>query len=252
MSYAYAVWTAILILVWLIAFIGLRNRWSRRKMLATSLLTMPLGLTEPLFVPDYWNPPTLFDLAETTGFDLESLGFSFAVGGLASTLYDRIRPAHHATIEPEHRHLPGHRWHRLAISSPLVSFFVLYALDWFNPIYSAILALAIGGLFAGYCRPDLWRKMLAGAALFGLFYFAFFVSLVLSYPAYVEHVWNLTDISGILLLGVPIEEILFALSLGFLWSSAYEHITWSRPLAAPRSTVPDANDNTGAARTRDD
>lgn len=252
MSYAYAVWTAMLIVVWLIVFIGLRRRWSRRKMLTTSLLTMPLGLTEPLFVPEYWNPPTLLDLAQSTGFDLESLGFSFTVGGLASTLYDRIRPAPHATIEPDHRHRHRHRWHRVAISSPLLSFFVLYAVGWFNPIYSAILALGIGGLFAGYCRPDLLHKMLAGAVLFGLFYFVFFLSLVLSYPGYVEHVWNLTEISGILLLGVPIEEILFALSLGFLWSSAYEHITWSRPLAATPSTLSDTNGSAGAAKTHDD
>lgn len=40
-------------------------------MAAVSLGTMPLGLTEPLFVPAYWNPPTLWDLARQVGFDLE-------------------------------------------------------------------------------------------------------------------------------------------------------------------------------------
>jgi hypothetical protein len=32
-------------------------------------------LTEPLFVPDYWNPPSLFDLARRSGFDIESVIF---------------------------------------------------------------------------------------------------------------------------------------------------------------------------------
>lgn len=41
---------------------------------------MLLGFTEPLFVPAYWNPPTLFDLAQRTGFDIESLIFTFAIG----------------------------------------------------------------------------------------------------------------------------------------------------------------------------
>lgn len=45
-----------------------------------SLATAFFGLTEPLFVPEYWNPPTLFDLAQRTGFDLESLIFCFGIG----------------------------------------------------------------------------------------------------------------------------------------------------------------------------
>ncbi len=35
-------------------------------------------------------------------------------------------------------------------------------------------------------------------------------------------------ISGILILGVPLEELLFALSFGFYWSGVYEHVKWYR------------------------
>lgn len=56
-------------------------------MWTVSLATAPFGLTEPLFVPEYWNPPTLFDLAQRTGFDLESLIFCFGIGGVSSVLY---------------------------------------------------------------------------------------------------------------------------------------------------------------------
>lgn len=51
-------------------------------MIWASVMTMPLGLTEPLFVPAYWNPPSLFNLAQRTGFDIESLIFAFAIGAL--------------------------------------------------------------------------------------------------------------------------------------------------------------------------
>lgn len=50
-------------------------------MLYVSFLTSLLGLTEPIFVPKYWNPPSLFNLAQNTGFDIESLLFSFGIGG---------------------------------------------------------------------------------------------------------------------------------------------------------------------------
>jgi len=51
-------------------------------MLWASLFTMPFGPTDPLFVPEYWSPPSLFDLARTTGFDIESLIFCFDIGGI--------------------------------------------------------------------------------------------------------------------------------------------------------------------------
>lgn len=35
-------------------------------------------------------------------------------------------------------------------------------------------------------------------------------------------------ISGVLVLGIPVEELAFAFSLGFLWSSAYEHLKWQK------------------------
>lgn len=50
-------------------------------MLRVSLLTAPFGLTEPLFVPEYWNPPSLFVLEQRTGFDLEIFIFCFGIGG---------------------------------------------------------------------------------------------------------------------------------------------------------------------------
>src|SRR5450830_413140 len=47
------------------------------------------GLTDPIFVPAYWNPPSLFELAQRTGFDIESLIFSFAIGASAPSCTTR-------------------------------------------------------------------------------------------------------------------------------------------------------------------
>ena len=90
MQYAYLIWSLILLGIWGAIF-AMRQQL-RVKMLRMSLITAPLGLSEPLFVPDYWLPPTLFDLAERTGFDLESLIFAFAVGGISSSIYPALVP----------------------------------------------------------------------------------------------------------------------------------------------------------------
>lgn len=88
--------------------------------------------------------------------------------------------------------------------------------------------MVVGGLAAWYCRPDLKKKMVTSAFIFLILYFFYFLTLIAISPGYVERVWNLGAISGVLILGIPLEELLFAWSFGFIWSSIYEHITWRR------------------------
>lgn len=70
--------------------------------------------------------------------------------------------------------------------------------------------------------------MIVSAGIFLEIYFIYFLTLIAMYPGYVEKVWNLKIISGILILGIPMEELLFAISFGFIWSSVYEHLTWHK------------------------
>lgn len=195
-------------------------------MLSVSLWTSLLGFTEPLFVPEYWSPPSLFDLAMKTGFDIESFIFTFGIGGIAVVIYERIFPVRHEQMSVEERHGTRHKYHLLALLSAPVIFVLLLLFTDLNPIYSSIIALVAGSLAAWYCRPDLKKKMIVGAFIFLAFYFLYFLILTTLYPGYVEKVWNLKGISGVLVSGVPLEELLFAFGVGFLWSSAYEHIKW--------------------------
>lgn len=93
-----------------------------------SLITMPFGLTEPLFVPVYWHPPSLFDLAHRTGFDLESLVFCFAIGGLGVILYDVIFQVDHEQMDSAERHHARHRFHIWTLLAPVILFPLLYFL----------------------------------------------------------------------------------------------------------------------------
>ncbi len=84
----------------------------------------------------------------------------------------------------------------------------------------------IAGIAALWCRPDLKKKIWVSGVLFTVFYFLYFFLLELFSPGYVERVWNLSAISGINLLNVPLEELVFAFTFGMLWSSYYEHLNW--------------------------
>ena len=84
----------------------------------------------------------------------------------------------------------------------------------------------IGGVAAILCRPDLTKKIAIGAVLFLALYFISFLLFNIIYPGSVQKNWNLTAISGILVFGVPLEELMFAFTFGMMWSSVYEHIKW--------------------------
>lgn len=228
MQYAWLVWSLLLLAIWAVVYLSLKSKESKKEMFVVSFWTSLLGLTEPLFVPEYWNPPSLFNLAQRTGFDVESLLFAFGVGGGATIIYEWIFKIKHKSLSiTEHNH-PRHRIHLFALFSAPVIFILFSLFSNLNPIYSAVFALIAGGLFTWYCRPDLKKKMLISALIFLGIYFIYFFTLIAMYPGYVEQVWNLNVISGILILGIPLEELLFALSFGFFWSSVYEHLTWRK------------------------
>ena len=226
--YVWLVWSLAFLVPW--GLLAALAPAQRRPMLRASLFTAPFGLTEPLFVPAYWSPPSLFDLARTTGFDVESVIFSFGIGGVAAVLYDALARRRLVLIHPEHRTEPRHRFHRWALVAPPLVFVPLYLLPW-NPIYAAVLALVIGGTGALFCRPDLTGKSLATGGLFLAYYTLFLVALEWSAPGYIGRVWNLGVLSGILLGPLPIEELLFAAAFGMYWAGVYEHVTWTRGLA---------------------
>ena len=226
-QYVWFVWSMILLGIWGVVY-ALLDHSRRHEMLLVSLVTSLFGLTEPIFVPAYWNPPSLFNLAHRTGFDIESIIFTFGVAGIASVIYELVFPVRHVHIPESERHSYKHRLHFWTIISTPVIFFVLILIAPINPIYSFFVATGIGGTLALYCRPDLKLKMLTSAFLFTVIYFLYFLTLLAIAPGYVQVVWDLKAISGILILGIPLEEYIFAFCIGLIWSSIYEHIMWYR------------------------
>ncbi len=122
------------------------------------------------------------------------------------------------------RRAPRHKFHYWALAAPFLSFPILYPLPW-NPIYAAVAAMVLGAAAAMFCRPDLVRKTWAGALLFVAFYSVFLMGVELTGPGYITRVWNLGALSGIRIIGMPLEELMFAAAFGAYWSGVYEHFS---------------------------
>ena len=221
--YVWLVWSSAFLLPSIALYLA--NRELRTVMWRVSLATMLFGITEPLFVPVYWNPPSLFELAQRTGFDIESFIFSFALGGIGTVLYDTFVRRHLIAASQVQRNAPWHRLHLAALLMPFVLFVPLYFLPW-NPIYPVLICLVLGAIASDLCRPELRRASIIGGLLFFGLYAVFMLGLKWFAPGYIAAVWNLPALIGGRLYGIPVEELLFGFAFGLYWSGIYEHFTW--------------------------
>ena len=237
--YVWLIWSSAFLIPW--AALYLATPALREVMWRASLATMLFGLTEPIFVPKYWTPPSLFELTERTGFDIESLVFSFALGGIGTVLYDAFAGRELVRATAALRHAPQHRLHRLhrwALLLPFAAFVPLYFLPW-NSIYAVLTCLLLGAIASNVCRPELRRKSIVGGLLFLALYAVFMLGLKSLAPGYIGAVWNLPALRVGLLYGIPTEELMFGFAFGLYWSGVYEHYTWTvagDPIRASRQS----------------
>jgi hypothetical protein len=232
--YVWLTWSSTFMVPWLALYVA--NLRLRAVMWRASAATALFGLTEPIFVPEYWNPPSLFELARHTGFDIESLIFAFALGGIGSVFYNTLTHQHLVPASATERVAPLHRFHLAALLVPLASFVPLYFLPW-NPIYPVLVSLLLGAIGSVVCRPSLGRKTVVGALLFLALYGVFMLGLRVITPGYIAEVWNLAALRGGLVIGIPLEELLFGLLFGAYWTGIYEHFTWSESVTHTHAPV---------------
>jgi len=232
--YVWLAWAGAFLVPWIALYVA--NPLLRGVMLRTSAATALFGLTEPIFVPAYWNPPSLFELAQRTGFDVESIIFSFAIGGIGATLYKMVTRTHLAPVGIGQRSEPLHRFHRFGLLVAPVAFVPLTLPPW-NVIYAVIVALALGSVASVICRPHLVRTAIVGGLFFFGLYAVFMFGLTLI-DGYIPQVWNLPALSGLLIGGIPLEELLFGAAFGMYWSSVYEHFTWTETVPHSHSPGP--------------
>ena len=234
--YVWLIWSVAFLIPWMAIYLA--NAPLRPVIWRASFGTALLGLTEPIFVPEYWNPPSLFELARRTGFDIESLVFAFAIGGIGSALYHTLTRQHLAPVGGG-RSGRLHHIHRVALLTPFVAFALLYMLlDW-NPIYPVIVSLLLGAVASVLCRPDLLKKTVVGGLLFLGLYAVFMLGLRWGAPGYIAEVWNLAALRGGLVYGIPLEELLFGLTFGLYWTGVYEHFTWSTSIPHRGTATPE-------------
>lgn len=220
-KYAYLLGNLFLLLpVWAVLF-WLRPD-KRKEMLIVSLLTGFAGpLSELWYLQDYWNPETFNGWP--IGF--EDYLFGFGIGGIASVAYEVFSRRYYMRKK-------DHRYKWLSFLLPVsIAFLALFNVLFFsgiNSIYASIIAfLAVAAVFI-FFRPDLARDALLSGLVMGLLMFLGYMFFLAVFPEAIERFWQLKNLSGVLVRGVPIEELLWAFGLGMIMGPAYEFFTGRR------------------------
>jgi len=217
MSYIYAYITLCLILLLFWLFIFLMRKDLRREMLWASFWGMPLGFVDFFLVPAYWHPDSLFDLIKNFGVGIESFIFTFVMAGLASVIYEffyKEKP-----VKLVHGGGP-HFWLLLVTTLAFVGLSMLFPT---KAIYNLMLIGAAGAIVTIYLRRDLWKQIIASGFIFSFLYLGIFALVNFIFSGFIEHAYNLKNTWGILVLGIPLEEMAGAFFAGAFWSSLYEY-----------------------------
>ena len=209
-QFAYLLGDLMLFAVWLLLF--LRKPY-RREMIVMSLYFTPFTLFDWWFLQDYWSPQTFLG----TRFGFESFFWTFVAGGIAAVVYEEVR---NKTLVRTKR-APG--WMQVGLVVLfLLNFFVLREFVGVNSMYALYIVFLITTVFILLSRKDLFADVVGSGLLCGFLGLFFYLVYIAIFPGIVQAWWKLENLSGVLVLGIPLEELLFAFGFGMVAGPLYE------------------------------
>jgi hypothetical protein len=188
----------------------------RRSSLLAAVALAPFAVMGYVFVPAYWQPDHAFTFVRGVG--VEDVLFCFACGGVCW-----IVAASGRRVRCEFLPAPGAfvaslvAWAGIALVAGVVA--------WWAGC-GVLAAVVLGFVFSGLvvlCRvPRASRLIVPGAVGFTLVYAAVSWLVLAVHPA-AAGFWVSEAISGRRVLGLPVEELAWALSFGATWPVVFAY-----------------------------
>jgi len=215
-QYSYLGYSLIFLLVWAIFYI-LRPDL-RRRMLIFSLFIMPLGpLSEVWFLKDYWRRPTI------TGYpiSIEDAIFSFAIGGIAYSIY---KVFFNMSVAEGHHQPRG--WLVIAFLIIIIlPLFILTDLLHINSIFSSTFSLFLIAVLTWILRPDLLKPSIVSGILVVILFFLVYKAMQVIFPSAIEYWCTGCNPLGLRISGINIEELLWDFAWGLAGGTMVEATT---------------------------
>lgn len=191
-------------------------------MLFSSLVFAPFGLTQPLFVPEYWNPIVLFKAFGI--FDLESILWCFFTGGIVAVFYEFIFNMKQRVL-PKSKNFRIHAYvvYLLMVLMIMFMVYIKHFTD-LSVLRASFVAIILIFLYFVISRPDLLYKSVISGFLFMVFYIISLLFVDFVFPGFILNQWTIQGSIGLKLFSIVIEEYVYAFLFGISWSIVYEEI----------------------------
>jgi len=215
--YSYLIGVIIFGVAWIVCYIV--GKTYRPQAIWGTIVSTPFALTSVLFIPQYWTPPSLFDLDKKIHVGIEDFLWAAAVGGIGAVVGEIVLKERLSRARSQRR--------ELHYAPFVVAAVVCGILEFWHPgktIYNMSIAFALGAVVVFFRRRDLVPLMLIGSLNFTVLYLALFLILLALYPEFIDRYYNIPNLLKIYVFKVPIEELMFASTGGAIWSIAYEYL----------------------------
>ena len=185
----------------------------RHKMIYMGFLTALVGFTDPLFIPQYYNP-VYFDKTVFLRVDFFVILFSFLFGGIASVIYEEVmrRKAWKSSKHPLLKYL--------IFIGPIL-FLFLHRLTDLNTIYVLLIATLSMLTVVLLSRKDLLFDALLSGLFMGTLYAVLLGLYIFVFPDQLK-IWNFNSFPQILVINVPHFEIIWGFMTGAFLGPFYE------------------------------
>ncbi len=216
-EYAYLIGDLILAIAWLYLYLSRKDL--RHQQMLVSVGCAPLALSQYFFYQDYWRPEYLisFHLGQSV-FGIEDFFFAFFIGGIGSVLYEVLFHKRHKCGKPRTKAA----W--FVVCMVAVLFCVFFKLGLVT-IWANTLSLIIGATVMVLIDRDLRMDCVVSAACMFFFIVGLYEVWLWLFPDLIARFWVGSDLSGIGLLGIPIEELTWFTSWALFVSIGYEFRT---------------------------
>jgi hypothetical protein len=213
--YAYLINNIFFAIVWLMLFF-LRPDL-RRKMTIMSIIVALIGpFSEFFYLRDYWRP----EIFNGWMIGVEDVLFGFFIGGIAGVIYEEVFGKKYTK-----RHLHGHTtWMFASFLFLLVLMVVGNIFLGYNSGYVSILGFLAIGIIPIVQRHDLLKDAFISGFLMGCLMLVFYSVFTYLFDGIIQKWWLLHNLSGIIILEAPLEELLWGFGWGFVAGPAYEFI----------------------------
>ena len=213
-------WGSLLLIpLWLAIYIKQPSTNTRYEMLIIGLVFGAASVIIALLysLDDYWHPPYIFG----KWLPIEDLLYGFIFGGITSEFYEFVfRPK-----EVKERLVKRRFLGFVFLAVMVIGMFLMVSVLKINSLTAMVIVALFIGIATVIIRKDLFIPALLSGILIVLLQFLWYWIILAICPSIFSDYWKMENLSGIMILKIPLEEVAFAFALGFGAAHVYEMIT---------------------------